>query len=60
MLKLEKRQRPDKILGFRCTASEEADLRGYAERHGAMISDVILSALKQTGVIGTSSNQVAR
>ena len=50
-LKLEVRERPDVIQSFRLLPSEAEQLKGYAESHGAKVSDVVISALKQTGVI---------
>ena len=51
-LKLEVRERPDVIQSFRLLPSDAEQLKGYAESHGAKVSDVVISALKQTGVIG--------
>ena len=51
-LKLEVRERPDAIQSFRLLPSEAEQLKKYAEAHGVKMSDVVISALKQCGVIG--------
>ena len=50
-LKIVKRERPDRINGFRLTPSQDDQLKRFAQEHGATVSDIIISALKQTGVI---------
>ena len=46
-----KQERPERINGFRLTPSQDDQLKRYAQEHGAKVSDIIISALKQTGVI---------
>lgn len=50
-LKIVKREWPDKVTSFRTTHEEHGAIVAYAKAHGASLTDVIMSALRQTGVL---------
>lgn len=50
-LKVVPRKRPNAFMTFRITEEEDARIRAFAKSQNATISDVVLSALAQCGVI---------
>lgn len=50
-LRIVKREIPSRMRGFRLRPNEDKMLEDYARAHGATVSDVMISALRQTGVL---------
>ena len=50
-LRIVKREVPSRMRAFRLMPNEDKMLEDFAREHSASVSDVVISALRQTGVL---------
>jgi hypothetical protein len=50
-LRIVKREVPSRMRAFRLMPTEDQMLEDYARTHEATVSDIVISALRQTGVL---------
>ena len=50
-LRIVKREVPSRMRAFRLMPTEDQMLEDFAREHSASVSDVVISALRQTGVL---------
>jgi hypothetical protein len=50
-LRIVKREVPSRMRAFRLMPTEDRMLEDYARTHEATVSDIVISALRQTGVL---------
>jgi hypothetical protein len=50
-LRIVKREVPSRMRAFRLMPNEDRMLEDYARTHEATVSDIVISALRQTGVL---------
>ena len=50
-LRIVKREVPSRMRAFRLMPTEDKMLEDFAREHSASVSDVVISALRQTGVL---------
>ena len=50
-LRIVRREIPARIRSFRLMPAEDKKLEDFARNHSASVSDVVISALRQTGVL---------
>ena len=50
-LRIVKREAPSRMRAFRLMPNEDRMLEDYARTHEATVSDIVISALRQTGVL---------